>query len=130
MKFVGRLNEQLDGSCALASFTQRVWQFTYYSHSYSFLLQRNQQFLLQGLEVRLSLEILVHLGCLTGLEPLHRFRVTCSLDQMILSKDTNSLDGDKSRRDMAHGSLMSLSRVAFQLCEKEQLRCYLSLLTI
>ena len=48
----------------------------------------------------------------TGLEPLDRFRVTCSLYQIIRWKDTNSLDGYMSHRDTACDSLISLSAAA------------------
>ena len=48
----------------------------------------------------------------TGLEPLDRFRVTCSLYQIIRWKDTNSLDGYMSHRDTTCDSLISLSAVA------------------
>ena len=48
----------------------------------------------------------------TGLEPLHRFRVTCSLDQIIRWKDTNSLDGYMSHRDTTCDSFISLSAAA------------------
>lgn len=67
----------------------------------------------------------------TGLEPLHRLRFTCSLDQIIRWKDTDSLDGYMSHWDTTRDSLISLSRAAFQLWEWEQLQISLgSLLTI